>query len=701
MMLRKIFFVLLFIVPFLLKGQSKNELILLEKAKNEISAKNYPQARKFLEGIDSNSFKPNQLEKGFYYQQFARLAYYDTYEDAKAVNYYYKALKIYEINNSNEDLGIAYSNIVGILTDLKRYKEAEVAIKKSLPYVKNDKIRYGNALVNYSRLMEAIGNYPKAVSLSLDALKLYEESGDQAKIGSGNFQTGLVLETSKQFDKAIEYYNTALSIRKAIKDSLGMSNVYNNLGIIYKNQKKFDLAINSYQNAYSLAIQMGRPVLSINPLINLGVVLNKQNKNEKAIEKYEQALVIANKFNKENAINTIETNLVLLYLNTDQFEKALPLAQKAYNYGEKEGTLEEKMVFNYNLAETLDGLNRSKEAFPYMQTAMKLKDSLNNTQSTGAIAEMLTRFETEKKEQRIKLLGKENNLQKLSIENQELSLSQRALEIDNRDFSINLKNKEIESQKLKSFQQLQQLKLFANEKEIKDLELRQKNIYLFIAALILVGLGFFGFQFYKRRQLNERNRMQEEKIRISRELHDNIGAQLSFINGSIQNMVSQDLQNEELQQTQKITQNTIKELRSTVWLINQQEFSLEEFVVKLREYLKPYYGGKPQINIVNNSDQDYILAPIIATNLFRIVQEAVNNALKYAEAESINVSLLAKENNMKVSIEDDGKGYDINAKSTGYGLKNMQARVNTINGIYKVESKINNGTLINLSVPLS
>ncbi|MFC5282383.1 sensor histidine kinase [Pedobacter alpinus] len=194
--------------------------------------------------------------------------------------------------------------------------------------------------------------------------------------------------------------------------------------------------------------------------------------------------------------------------------------------------------------------------------------------------------------------------------------------------------------------------------------------------------------------------MQEEKLRISRELHDNIGAQLSFINGSIQSMANADSKNEQLQHTQQVTQNTIKELRSTVWLINQQEFGLEEFVVKLREYLKPYYGSKPNIGIVNQSDKDYSIEPIIATNLFRIIQELVNNAIKHAEANTLEVKLVAEQNKLIVSVKDDGKGYDLNAKLAGYGLKNIQVRVKTMNATCNIDTAISSGTEIYLTIPI-
>lgn len=697
-------FTLLFVLFIIINksnGQKvDSKLLIINKATKEIGDREYKKAASTLALIDSNTFKPTELNKGFYYQQLARLAFYDTYEDAKAVDYYYKAIKIYELNKANDDIGIAYSNLVGILTDLKEYKKAEIAINKSIPYVKGNKIRYGNALINYSRLKLDMGDYAKATSLNLEALKLYEQVGDQASLGSGYFQMGINMETSKQFEKAIEYYEKSLAVRKILKDSLKMSNVYNNLGIIYKNQKQYKLATQNYKAAYDIALQMKRPVLALNPLINLAVVANRENNQKQAIKLYEEALEIAKKFDRTTTIKTIESNLAYIYINNNDFEKALPLAQKAYNYGKEKGSLEEKIVFSSNLAEVLDGLGKTKEAFPYMRDSYEMSDSLHRKQSADAIAEMLTKFETQKKEQQIVLLGKENNIQKLILNNQYLILNQRALEITNRDYSINLQKAEITAQKLKTKEQLHQITLLAKEKEIKNLEIRQKNTYLIMAFGVLMIGGVSGFQIYKRRKLDEKTRLQNEKLRISRELHDNIGAQLSFINGSIQSMANADSKNEQLQHTQQVTQNTIKELRSTVWLINQQEFGLEEFVVKLREYLKPYYGSKPNIGIVNQSDKDYSIEPIIATNLFRIIQELVNNAIKHAEANTLEVKLVADQNKLKVSVKDDGKGYDLNAKPAGYGLKNIQERVKTMNATCNIDTAISSGTEIYLTIPI-
>ncbi|MBD3750529.1 MAG: tetratricopeptide repeat protein [Sphingobacteriales bacterium] len=692
---------ILYLTNIQLYGQKiSSKLATIEKARKEIDNREYKKATATLALLDSNSFKPTELYKGFYYQQLASLAFYDTYEDAKAVNYYYKAIKIYGINQSKDDIGMAYSNLVGILTDLKDYKRAEIAFQKSLPYVKNNKIRYGNALINYARLKLDIGDYAKATALNLEAIKLFEQAGNQARLSAGYFQMGINMETSKQFDKAIEYYQKGLTIRKGLKDSLGMSNIYNNLGIIYKNQKQYKLATQNYKAAYDIALQMKRPVLALSPLINLAVVANRENQQQQAIKLYEEALEIAKKFVRTATIKIIESNLAYIYINNNDFEKALPLAQKAYDYGKEKGSLEEKIAFSSNLAEVLDGLGRTKEAFSYMRDSYDMSDSLHRKQSAEAIAEMLTKFETQKKEQQILLLGKENNIQKLTLNNQDLMLSQRALEISNRDYSINLQKTEIEAQKLKTKEQLQQISLLAKEKEIKNLELKQKNTYLLMAFGVLMIGGFSGFQIYKRRKLDEETRLQNEKLRISRELHDNIGSQLTFISNSIESFEAENGTAVKLNEAQTITKNTIRELRRTVWLINQPEFSLEEFEIKLRDYVKPFETGKPIINIITNDASDCVLKPITATNLFRIIQEGVNNALKYADASLLEVTLNKQNNQLNVLITDNGKGFDLDKNSEGYGLKNIKARVETLKGEYTFSSKPTKGTQINISLPI-
>ena len=81
-------------------------------------------------------------------------------------------------------------------------------------------------------------------------------------------------------------------------------------------------------------------------------------------------------------------------------------------------------------------------------------------------------------------------------------------------------------------------------------------------------------------------------------------------------------------------------------------------------------------------------------NIYRIIQEAINNSLKYAQAKTINVELKKKASKLNILISDDGKGFNINEISLGNGLNNMKKRAIEIGSSLKIDTKINNGTRI-------
>ena len=102
------------------------------------------------------------------------------------------------------------------------------------------------------------------------------------------------------------------------------------------------------------------------------------------------------------------------------------------------------------------------------------------------------------------------------------------------------------------------------------------------------------------------------------------------------------------------------------------------------------------------------LEPKIENNLYRIVQEAVNNAIKYSEASEIKILLSHNSKYLHLEIKDDGKGFDYEKldkngyfNATGHGIFNIKERVNFINGHFQLETSPNNGTSISIDLPLA
>ncbi len=95
-------------------------------------------------------------------------------------------------------------------------------------------------------------------------------------------------------------------------------------------------------------------------------------------------------------------------------------------------------------------------------------------------------------------------------------------------------------------------------------------------------------------------------------------------------------------------------------------------------------------------------------SIFRIIQEACNNAIKHAEAKSIEINIFYNEKYINISVKDDGKGFDTELKQnikndnyTGYGLSFMKERVNLLSGKINIKSNINKGTIVTVKVPIT
>lgn len=506
-----------------------------------------------------------------------------------------------------------------------------------------------------------IGNVEADLGKNAEALKAYQNGLRFTPENNFSLQAiinkniGALYLSWKKLDDALKYDNIAEKFAIKANDARTIADLANNKGAVYEQKSQFDKAQKSYQKALQFYLKENindKVCLTYN---NLAILAKVQKQFKLAIDYYALAVSFAAKANNKWLTAAIGNNLGNLLSEMGEYERADIELSKALNLEKEINAAELLPETLENIADNEKRRGNFKKAFEYMKLTAIEKSKFINLESTKELAKLQEEFDAVNRQKKIELLDKENKIHQLTLSK------------------------------------------------------KNTTILLISGAFVAIGfIGFLAFSRYKLRQESKiklataeaKNQIQEEKLRISRELHDNIGAQLNFINGSIQSLASADSGNQQLQQTQQVTQNTIKELRSTVWLINQQQFDLDAFVVKLREYLKPYYGGKPKISIENQSDKDYILEPIIATNLFRMIQELVNNALKYAEANELIVNVSARQSMLEVTVQDDGIGYDSNIKTSGYGLRNIKARANAIGGSYRVDTSIGSGTKFHLSIPI-
>jgi signal transduction histidine kinase len=186
---------------------------------------------------------------------------------------------------------------------------------------------------------------------------------------------------------------------------------------------------------------------------------------------------------------------------------------------------------------------------------------------------------------------------------------------------------------------------------------------------------------------------------ISREIHDNIGLTLSLSKLHLNNVISPC--NNVIVSTELITK-AISNLRVLSRTLNSEYILSSGFLQSLKKELGYISNtGKHQIQLEVKGNQKFLEASR-ELMLFRITQEIYNNAIKHADAKIIYTSITYNENDVKIIIQDDGKGFIYKPEETNYlGLKNIQDRIDLLKGTCEINSKHNVGTIISLSIPFN
>lgn len=251
--------------------------------------------------------------------------------------------------------------------------------------------------------------------------------------------------------------------------------------------------------------------------------------------------------------------------------------------------------------------------------------------------------------------------------------------------------------------------------------LQQEEVFLIIyflaVTLLLIIFGMLFFTVFQKRknkllqeklkmELNYKTEIEKSKVEIQEqtlkniawELHDNIGQLLSVVNMQLNIMEQKDCNDiqKHLGEVKSIVQSTVQEVRSLsktsnneviqmMGLIRSIEVELER--IERLKYAKTSMQVKGEQTLKNEEDEIII---------FRIVQEFLSNSIRHAKAKNISAIVEFDENYIYLSVSDDGCGFDVCEKSESSGLKNMSSRAKLLKSEFEINSKINEGTQMNL-----
>lgn len=399
---------------------------------------------------------------------------------------------------------------------------------------------------------------------------------------------------------------------------------------------------------------------------------------------------------------------------------------------------------NQIIAESYEKKRMLDSAFFYTKLYYRMLDSLSVIEKEKAVAEVSARYETEKKEQQIKLLEKEKDLYGFQLRlkgeqlekqqlldtrrSQELALLSQQNEINKLEASS--KTLALENQEREIGKKQNELRLLSRENELQaaivKTESQRKNFAYGSIIVILLLSAFIYYRSHQNKKLSKRLaaslvelkqaqeqliRTEKEKeaenirVRISRDIHDEVGATLSGV-ALFSEIAKQKVEQRQSQDAsvylQHITANSkemVEKMSDIVWAINPQNDSFDRIIAKLESYAFNLCAGKGiRLHLdIGKSVRSYYPGMQVRKNIYMLMKEAINNAVKYSACKNIYLSMQNNQGNLVTAeIRDDGQGFDINEVKAGNGLNNIRARAAELNATLDIDTAPGNGTAIRL-----
>jgi len=225
----------------------------------------------------------------------------------------------------------------------------------------------------------------------------------------------------------------------------------------------------------------------------------------------------------------------------------------------------------------------------------------------------------------------------------------------------------------------------------------------FVGLIILIiGLAVFGIMQYRKLQ---RTKLQQLRMQIARDLHDEIGSNLGSISLRsrmlTKNKRLEENQRSALQEINRISRETAVAMRDIIWLVHSDKDKIDDLNIKLRHIASQLLGDIRFDYTYRSGNDNQSITLEKRRNIVFIYKEMLHNVVKHAQADNVKIAIAAEHKQLCVEVEDDGRGFNPDqTESSGMGLKNMQNRAGDINGILKIRSKPGEGTRLSLKVPI-
>lgn len=507
------------------------------------------------------------------------------------------------------------------------------------------------------------GDYHKALENYFEARRIFERLQDSSRIAMVLTNIGIVLKEQKEYQKVVGYYRKALAIYQRLGNKFGTAACNANLGSVYFKMSRYDSSLYfSLTATHGFEEQNNRQFLAAS-LCNAGMAYDKLGLEKRSQEYLQKALRLNEEYDNKKELSFVLIYLASTNLKSGEISMGISNAARGLRIAEKIGAREQMMDAHKELASLKAAAGDFKGAYEEHAQYAIVKDSLFQQEKSRQIEELQTRYETEKKENEIKLLTQENQIKDFRLFRNELITVSLAIVLIALVGVGYLWRNRI---KLK-----QQAELESTRAVLKDAQLR----------------AVIGSQ-------------EDERRRFAADLHDGMGQMISALR---LNLSHTPVQQSKVEEAVNILNEMNVEIRKIAFNLMPQVLMNSGLMEALTEFTNRINRtGKIQVS-VQAFDVDPKMPEQHKIALYRICQEWVNNIMKYSQATKISIQLVQHEDELVVTLEDNGRGFDVSrlVKGEGNGWKNINSRLVMIKGSIDIDSsEERDGTTVVVTMPV-
>lgn len=566
----------------------------------------------------------------------------------------------YEFGEGTSYLCIALANGVKGRYELSR-ENAQKAIVVA-DKLKSDSLK-GYALLVLTSYDYNKGNYDVSIENALAAIKLFEKNNDAVGILKSRVLMSQVYQLKDDLPRAEKILQENLLLLPKIEDLKIKINTLHTLANVYGMEGKYAEALELDSIGLKLCEAENANFQKSSLYDNMANCYMYSNRFVEAEKYFRLCLDIDSSFDNKKQMSDTYLNLGNLMLMQKKYNEAEMYLNHSIVFADSTGYKQGKYSAYLILSDLYKATNQYEKAFTSLQTAYSIKGKIINESTESKIAELETVYQTEKKEQQLKL--------------------QKA-------------------------------------------EITKKN-YLLWGLIAGVGfLILSGISFYRRRQIQNRMAMQNavmkqqdiatraiinaeenERKRIAADLHDGVGQMMSAAKmnlSAFENEISfkDETQKISFEKLIGLVDESCKEIRSVSHQMMPNALLKSGLASAVKEFIDKIDNRIIKINLHAEGLNDR-LDSNTETVLYRVIQECVNNVIKHSGATNLDISLIKDEDGIAATVEDNGRGFDTTDKQKfdGIGLKNIRSRVEFLKGTVDFDSSPGKGTLVAIHIPVT